>query len=333
MNHLGEKYSWSNNVTVRHTSYRIVIAIALASFASAQTESIGGAAGAAFRMGFGARGTGMGNALSAVPSGKLSAYYNPSLLPFQSAPVLSATYGLLTLDRRLNFFSYTKNLKPNAGISLSIINAGVGKIQGRDRDGTPTELLSTSENAFGLSFGIQPLSEFSLGVTAKILYFSLYKDVSSTTVGLDFGISYFLSDVLTISAVLQDVNSKYKWDTAKIYGARSGNATTDLFPVRKRIAASYHEPGLGIIVSTEFESVGSAGFARIGAEWSATGQVVLRAGWDQISFSRSVDSKPAFGFSLSQSVAGWMATFEYAFVLEPYASSGFHVFGLNVRID
>jgi len=274
----------------------------------------------------------MGNSLSAVRVGDLSSYYNPSLIPFQSAPVVSAAYGLLSMDRRLNFISYTKNLKPDAGLSLSIINTGVGNIQGRDRDAIPTEILSTSENSFALSFGLRPSPRFSLGVSAKILYYSLYKEVRSTSVGLDFGFSYLPSDALTVSVVLQDINLKYKWDTTKIFG-KSGNNSTDLFPLRKRLALSYYDAGLRMLVCGEVETIGSNGLARIGVEWTVTENLSLRGGWDQISLTRSVDSKPSAGFSFSQPFAGWRPTFEYAFVLEPYVGSGMHLLGLSVRIE
>jgi hypothetical protein len=283
-------------------------------------------------MGSGARGIAMGNSLSAVRVGDLSSYYNPSLIPFQSAPVVSAAYGLLSMDRRLNFISYTKNLKPDAGLSLSIINTGVGNIQGRDRDAIPTEILSTSENSFALSFGLRPSPRFSLGVSAKILYYSLYKEVRSTSVGLDFGFSYLPSDALTVSVVLQDINLKYKWDTTKIFG-KSGNNSTDLFPLRKRLALSYYDAGLRMLVCGEVETIGSNGLARIGVEWTVTENLSLRGGWDQISLTRSVDSKPSAGFSFSQPFAGWRPTFEYAFVLEPYVGSGMHLLGLSVRIE
>ena len=81
--------------------------ILLGSSASAQ---LGGTAGAFTRLGFGARGQGMGNAMTAVNHGIISALYNPALTPFQTGHVLYGNYSLLSLDRKLNQISYTQSI-------------------------------------------------------------------------------------------------------------------------------------------------------------------------------------------------------------------------------
>ena len=124
-----------------------------------------GNAGAFARLGFGARGMGMGNALSAVNTGAISTYYNPALSPFEEQRIGSATFGILSLDRYLNFLSYTQSLAPHAGLSVGLINAGVRNIEGRDEDGYHTEDYSTTENQFYLSFGNRVDEHVSLGVS------------------------------------------------------------------------------------------------------------------------------------------------------------------------
>ena len=90
-------------------------------------------------MGFGARGIGMGNAMSSVTTGNLVSYYNPALSPFQENNSFQTGYSFLSLDRSLNFLSFTRKFdfysakdtsadrKPSrtAGISAGIINSGV----------------------------------------------------------------------------------------------------------------------------------------------------------------------------------------------------------------
>ncbi|MDH4070281.1 MAG: hypothetical protein OEV30_07640, partial [Ignavibacteria bacterium] len=71
---------------------------------------IAGHAGAYSRLGFGARGIGVGNAMTAVASGDINGYYNPAVLPFSGYRSLSASFGILALDRRLNFLSYAQPL-------------------------------------------------------------------------------------------------------------------------------------------------------------------------------------------------------------------------------
>jgi hypothetical protein len=106
--------------------------------------------GAFSRMGFGARGIGMGNALSAVTTGNLVSYYNPALTVFQEGNSFQTSYSFLSLDRSLNFLNFTrrfdfysakdtanKNREPRstAGFTLGIINSGVSNIDGRDNQG------------------------------------------------------------------------------------------------------------------------------------------------------------------------------------------------------
>jgi hypothetical protein len=54
------------------------------------------AAGAFSRMGFGAKGVAVGNALVAAPSPDVSPYYNPALLPATSEQRVAASAALLS---------------------------------------------------------------------------------------------------------------------------------------------------------------------------------------------------------------------------------------------
>ena len=320
------------------TLSRILIAIVLVScgipiIALSQLESgssVSGLAGAPMRMGFGARGMAMGNAMTAVISGDVQSYYNPASVSFESEPIVVATYGVLSLDRKLNYLSYTKSLKPNAGFSLSIINAGVGNIDGRDRDGIHTETYSTSENAFLLSFGLKPTSKFAFGVTAKILYYSLFEGIKSTTAGIDVGAIYLLSQEFTLGAVVQDITAKYKWDTSKLYGTL-GNSSSDNFPLRKRVGLSWMPNDYPIIFSGEFESIGSALYIRAGSEIKVYDGVHIRGGIDQIAMNADLPAKPSVGISVQTKMANWTPSFDYAYVFEPYSPSGIHILSLALR--
>ncbi|MCX6121385.1 MAG: hypothetical protein NTX44_07160 [Ignavibacteriales bacterium] len=311
----------------------VLLLCAMSSFAFSQLQSsssVGGLAGAPMRMGFGARGMAMGNAMTAVINGDLQSYYNPAIVPFESEPTAIAAYGVLSLDRRLNYLSYTKNLKPDAGFSLSILNAGVGNIDGRDRDGIHTETYSTSENAFSLSFGLRPAPKFAFGVTAKILYYSLFEGMKSTSAGIDVGVIYVLSQEVTLGAVVQDINAKYKWDSSQLYG-QLGNSSSDYFPLRKRIGVSWMPTDYPLIVSGEFESIGSALYIRVGSEVKVYDGVYIRGGIDQLAMNADLPAKPAIGISLQTKVANWTPSFDYAYVFEPYSPSGIHILSLALR--
>ncbi len=132
----------------------LVLVLAFSVQAQSQFSEINSMPGAFSRMGFGARGMGMGNAISAVKDGNLVSYYNPALAPFQEGNSFQTSYSFLSLDRTLNFINFTRkfemgrqvdadgNAKPKstAGISVGLINAGVSKIDARDSEGNKTEV-------------------------------------------------------------------------------------------------------------------------------------------------------------------------------------------------
>ena len=213
---------------------------------------------------------------------------------------------------------------------MSLINAGVGNIDGRDADGIHTETYSTSENTFLLSFGLKPTSNFSFGVTAKILYYSLFEGIKSTTAAIDVGAVYLLSQEFTLGAVVQDIGAKYKWDTSQLYG-ELGNSSSDYFPLRKRIGLSWIPKIYPIIVSGEVESIGSALYVRAGSEIEVYDGVHIRGGIDQIAMNADLPAKPSLGISVQTKVANWTPSFDYTYVFEPYSPNGIHILSLALR--
>ena len=311
------------------TMRTLLLIVTASSLSFAQpTSKLGGLPGAPIRMGFGAEGIGFGNALVALRSNKTTGYYNPALLPFQESPVAFVSAGFLSLDRNLNFLSYSRPVAPSGGISIAIINAGVSDIEGRDSDGRRTGTFSTSENAFFLSFGVRIDPRVSIGISTKILYYHLYTDINSTTVGFDFGMAALITEELTLGLALQDIGSKYKWNTTDLYGV-NGNATTDRFPLRKKIGLAYTSSSLPLRASIESEHISGVFLLRTGAEFQLIPEFVLRAGVDQISLSDDVLPKTAFGFTTT-TMLGTLTTFlSYTFVVEPYAPGGFHLLAIG----
>lgn len=287
---------------------------------------LGGSAGAFTRMGFGARGIGMGNALTAVSSGNISTYYNPALAAYSEYRAASATFGILSFDRYLNFISYTQAIKPNAGVSVGLINAGVKNIDGRDADGYHTEDYSTTENQFFFTFANRIEDRLSLGVTFKLYYSKLFDEVSSTTVGFDIGIYLQITNNLSLGGILQDLNSKYKWDTKAVYD-QLGKTTEDKFPNLRRIALAYTlSPKLGT-VGLEFQNASDGtNIIRFGAEYFLTENFTLRSGIDRWELHNSATgAKPSFGFSIKNSFNGIVPELNYAYVFEPYSPHGIHI--------
>ena len=304
----------------------LLCAVCLSPAAEAQ---LAGTAGAFSRLGFGARGMGMSNAMTAVTTSDLAGYYNPAVTPFQTTRTAMLTYGALSLDRTFNTLVYTQTVGPTAGISLSVINAGMRDIDGRDGDGFHTETMSIFENQFALSFGMRPSKYVAIGITPKIYYSKLYKDVTTSTFGLDFGVIIFLTDRFTLGATARDVMSKYKWDTSTLYG-QAGGPITDKFPTLNILGVSYAVGDKLGIVSAEIESSNkSTTIVRMGAEVNLIEAFTVRAGIDHWNLDDARQAAPTFGFTLRTSMGTMKPAVHYAYVIEPYNYFAMHIISLS----
>ena len=306
------------------------VALLLAAAAHTQPD-LGGRVGAAFRLGFSAEGMGMGNALVAVVGRDVDPIMNPSIAPFQRTPVISAGAAFFALDRSIQTLSYAAPLPPTAGIALSLQRVSVGNIDGRDRNGVPTEKLRVSENVIALSFGLRPAPALTLGVTAKLLYAQMVEGLTSTTVGLDFGATYLVMEDLRIAVAARDVNSKYRWDTAALYG-RQGRQTTDAFPTRLIVGVSYSPSFLPALLSVEGESVAGGFMARTGVEARLHPMLRVRSGLDALDPSGTLGARWSAGASVEATGLTWNPSFDYCFILEPYAPGGAHMLTIRLHI-
>jgi len=295
------------------------------------TSQLAGQPGAFGRMGFGARGMSMGNAMSAVPTGELASYYNPALLTFVETRSASASMGILSLDRSLNFLSFSVPLPPKAGFSVNVINAGVSEIDGRDSDGEPTGALRTSENQAFLGFAIRFSPMISAGINVKLHHYHLYTDVTSTTVGFDFGVYSQITSQLGAAVTVRNVGSRYKWDTSTLYG-QSGQTSADAFPQLYTAGLSYQfNDGLDIVdAEVEFSNKQTV-LARAGVEMTFLPELAARLGIDRIDLKEEGNGvRPSAGFTFRKPMEGWTPAVHYAFIIEPFAPSDIHVITISV---
>ncbi|MGA8265679.1 MAG: hypothetical protein WB779_14645 [Ignavibacteriaceae bacterium] len=321
-----------------------------AAFCKLQFSGISSTPGAFSRMGFGARGMGMGNAMSAVTEGNLVTYYNPALSVFQEKMLFQTSYSILSLDRSLNFINFTarfdihpygensydeKRIKPvsSAGVSIGLINSGVSNISARDNEGVETGTISTSENLIFISLAKTFSSKLAIGLTTKFYFYNLAEGLKASGLGFDLGALYILNDNFNIAAVISDINSKYKWDSTPLLG-QDGKTTEDSFPLLKRIGLSYRNKDYKILASAEFEnSNAGTNILRFGVEYNIIEQLYIRGGIDNFNLSNSdFPKRPSIGFSYFKSLGGdWIIGVDYAFVIEKYSPEDRHIIGVNVR--
>ncbi len=295
-------------------------------------SQLGGLPGAFTRMGFNARGISMGNAMTSVTSGDVNGFYNPAVSSFQNEHLINASYSFLSLDRSLNFVSYTKNFKlpkqteGGAGITFSWINSGVGKIDGRDIDGFSIGELSTSENQFLFAPSIMVSDKISLGVGFKLYYSKLYEGVSATSFGFDLGGIYKVNDKINVGVTVKDINSKYEWNTIDLYG-QNGNQTKEKFPRLFTLGVSYQLPKNFGIVSVDYETSNKkSNIIRVGAEISPVKDINFRAGVDRFDLSsedKIAGARAMFGIGYQRSFLSYIVGIDYSFVIEPYTHNPF----------
>ena len=302
----------------------------LSDLSSAQ---LAGSAGAFARLGFGARGVSMGNSIIAVTTGEIVPYYNPAITSFSESRFASASFTLLSLDRSLNFLSYTQSVKPTAGVSFGLINAGVSNIDGRTSDGIHTEDYSTYENQFFLSFSNKIHERVSIGATAKLYHSKLFEKVSTTTVGFDIGACITILENLKAGIVIQDIGSKYIWNTKDIYPDPYGTTTTNKFPNLRRMGLALTLTQFNTLISAEYEnSSEGTNILRGGIEYNTVEYLSIRCGIDRIElYEEKTGAKPAFGFGVRKPMGNWVPTLNYAFVTEPFAPRSFHIISLTVN--
>jgi len=325
----------------------IILVCSIPLLAQPEFSRISSLPGAFSRIGFGARGIGMGNAMSSVIEGNLVSYYNPALSVFQDDNSFQTSYSILSLDRSLNFLNFTRRFefysskdsaveikKPRAtaGLSIGIINSGVSNIDGRDNQGFPTGELKTSENQFFIGMGIRVSDKLAIGVAAKFYYYKLYEAVTSTGLGFDFGALYKINENFSVSAVLADLNSKYKWDSTPIYD-QDGSSFTDEFPLLRKVGVSYYNESIGLLASLEFEnSNAETNILRAGVEYNIYENLFFRGGVDQFNFSNAdFLPKPSAGFSYSKIFGSITAGIHYAFMIEQYSPHDRHIVGLTIN--
>ncbi len=312
-------------------------------------------AGAFARVGFGAHGMALGNAVSAAPGTQSAAFYNPALAPGIEAQNISLSAALMTFDRDMQHITFDAPLGPTAGLSTGVMRAGVSDIDGRDSDGRPTETLSTDEYALFLAFGNQFWDRLAGGATLKLYFADLVDDVGTVqTLAVDLGLIYTVQSGTHIGLSVSDLLAKYEWDT----GGVGGRSATDFFPVRVRVSASHRLLDDRLRLLAEYESrftdreqrvrlprEGSAqpserfetrdfrlheSMGRIGVSYAFVETFTVRGGIDRLGEDGINGWQPSLGFGLTQSLGTLDVDVNYAAVVEPYVTDLMNV--LSVRI-
>lgn len=315
--------------------YLITILLLLISgMASAQPA---GYAGAFSRIGFGPRGLAMGNALSSVTGQGIYGYYNPAHSGWIEGNQVDLGTSLMSFDRTLSTFQVTFALPPEAGMSLTLINARTADFDGRTTSGYHTGTFSTNEYQLLSSFGVQLSEKVSLGAGVKFNIADFHEELSNEAgIGIDLGTLVRITDRLNASVTVRDLLSLYSWNAAQLYGGDQLALRNDRFPVRLEGELSYVVPGNWTI---------SANYGRLihpdeqfnqlkaGASYRIHEHFSLRAGVQVDDLNAvSTTTRPGAGFSIHLPFDNLSPSVDYAFLSEPGNVSTMHVFGIRLNL-
>jgi len=309
---------------MKRISVKILIVLVILNFAAGirGQDELSGYAAPFLRMELSARALALGGAIFGSDADGTSFYYNPAALPFLENRVFLFSYRRLSLDRYFRAVSYSQILKPNAGISVGWVSAGVDNISGRDFTGNRTGNIDYSENAFYFSFALKLSDMFGIGLSGKVLRSKIYT-ITSNCFALDFGIYAKPIDNLTIGAQYKDINGKYSWDSSEIY--ERGTKTYDKIPRCFNIGLSYYIPFINLGLYTGgsfFSTIGK--IYRFGIEKEIMQTILLRSGI----FNKSYGA----GLGMKLNIFHTTGVLDYTFVSVKNDMSLNHIFTLTINM-
>ena len=289
----------------------------------------GGYAGAFLRMGLGARGMGMGGGSVALADDGYVAYYNPAGLVFLTGRWITANLNSMALDRRLMYVGYAQSIGSDkkgllqGGFSAGWLCAGVDNIDARDFNGNDIGSLSNWEHCFFFSFALNPAPAISIGMSGKLLYnrFPGIKDngdaLTAKGFGFDIGIIVRPIRHLTLGLTIRDLRSRYTWDSQELY--ERGTQSVDQFPRIIRGGMAWRLLSNRMIVGLDLEKIETfpLGYG-LGLEVEGYRGIFLRGGLR--------NGELTFGAGYRHNLLGKNIHLDYAFVPDPVAPSGNHVF-------
>jgi len=283
-------------------------------------------AGGFLRMGASARAMAMGSGFTAEIDAGFAAYHNPASMVFIDKRQLGFSHHFLPLSRRFMAANFSTQIPPSGGLGIAWISAGTDKIDGRTSSGEHTQYLSTSEDAFMISFAQRILSWFSAGLNVKILKHQLpmnTMDLAGKGMGMDFGVFIRTEKGANLAFMVQDLNSRYHWKTDKIF--ERGKEYVEQFPTVYRAGTTFHYGKVyvaadGGMIMNGKELLGYT--MRIGGEYPYMDHYFIRAGLGNGRMSIGVgvdwsllkdnDAKLDYAF-VFENPAGAAHIFTYAF--------------------
>jgi Tfp pilus assembly protein PilF len=187
----------NTNLIVRTAAALVILACGFFTVPALAAGGAGSTAGSFLRFAPGPRGTGMGEAYTAVTEDAYSAWWNPAALASLEVPELGATYNSSMEDVSHQYVAFAYPLRYGSTLALSVTRLTVAPFQGYDAMGSATRKIDSSESAYSAAYARTLIKDeierpvFNIGVNAKAIS-SRLDNVSAAALGLDLGAVYYL---------------------------------------------------------------------------------------------------------------------------------------------
>jgi hypothetical protein len=289
---------------------------------SAETGD-GGYADAFLQPGFGARALGMGGAFVGVADDATGGFFNPAGLVQIKRRTFGAFYRKMTLNRRSSYVVYNQPIRDEAAIGLAWINAGVGDVMGRNRDGEITGEISNYQNSVQMFYSRKIIEELSAGLSIEYIQYNL---ANINAYGLGGGLSIMGRPLpkLRLGFSAENLGMKLSWTSGNYWKQFDllGSSIKEEFPVNFRFGASYLLLKDRVLFSSELDkNTKQEVKIHLGVEGWALENLAGRIGYDNGSLT--------LGLGLRQKIRSVAFGFDYAFVGSRVGEDADHLISLQ----
>ncbi len=181
-----------------------VLILLFAGIARGQNDGAANTGLSFLKLGIGARSIAMGDAYVSLADDGTAFIYNPARINSTENGNVTAMFNKTMLDMTTNFVG-AKFRMNKFGLGIGLLKTTVSDIEVRNNPGAPIETFNSDNFAGGISLCYDIQSNFTAGITVKMLYEKIYIDEASGY-GLDFGANYKINDV-SFAVVLSNIGS------------------------------------------------------------------------------------------------------------------------------
>ncbi len=149
-----------------------------------------------------------GNNVSLVENDVSLVFQNPSLLGTEMNKNVNVTYMSYMADISMGSAVFAKNITPISAFAVGANYVSYGNFKGMDEGEVSTGDFNAKDIAINGMYSRDLTNKLRGGVTAKVLY-SSYEQYTSTAIGFDVGLSYFVEKAdFTLAVVAKNIGAQ-----------------------------------------------------------------------------------------------------------------------------